>query len=40
MVEVNHVVSQEEYEDKAAELRARIAKAKEAKSVEGDIIET
>jgi hypothetical protein len=40
VVEVNHVVSQEEYEDKAAELRKRIAKAKEAKSVEGDIIET
>ena len=33
VVEVNHVVSQEEYEDKAAELRARIAKAKEAEAV-------
>jgi hypothetical protein len=32
-VEVSHVVTQEEYEDKAAELRAKIAKAKEAEQV-------
>jgi len=33
-VVVEHVVSQEEYEDKATEIRARIAKAKEAKEAE------
>lgn len=33
-VVVEHVVSQEEYEDKAAELRAKIAKAKAAKEAE------
>ena len=35
-IEVNHVVSQEEYEDKAKEIRDRIAKAKQA-SIEGEI---
>ena len=35
-IEVNHVVSQEEYDDKKKELKDRIAKAKQA-SVDGEI---
>lgn len=36
---VEHIVSQEEYESKADELKAKIAAAKEAKKVESEIIE-
>lgn len=36
---VEHVVSQDDYDAKKQELRDRIAKAKEAKAVEEDIIE-
>jgi len=36
---VEHVVTQEEFEDKRAKLEAKIAKAKEAKKVESTLIE-
>jgi hypothetical protein len=38
-ISVEHVVTQEEYEDKAAELRAKIAKAKEVMEEKGEKFE-